>query len=358
MRERATSRRRKTLTFRPGPCLTRVRCSHPLLFAACLVGCGADHGETDKGTPTSQDRVTAAGVQEHTLSHDGMERLYLAVSPGAAAAQSLPLVLVLHGGGGNARQAMESMRLSGLVERGALVVYPEGTSKKVLGKKLATWNAGACCGGAAADKIDDVGFLGRVIDDVTARYPVDPRRVYVTGHSNGAMMSYRAGCELSERIAAIAPVGGQNVDPDCRPKRSLPTLHLHGAADHCANYDGGSCGGCFKEAFGIGDLRWPCAPVPDAVRDWAKAQGCSGAAAQAAAQGAASCQSFGCAAPAEVTLCTLPGVGHGFPGGTSPMCARAPDGRMCQRWQSATGPSADDFPTADVLWSFFSRHTR
>ena len=168
-----------------------------LLFAACLVGCGADHGETDKGTPTSQDRVTAAGVQEHTVAHDGIERLYLAVSPGAAAAQSLPLVLVLHGGGGNARQAMESMRLSGLVERGALVVYPEGTSKKVLGKKLATWNAGACCGGAAADKVDDVGFLGRVIDDVTARYPVDPRRVYVTGHSNGAMMSYRAGCELS-----------------------------------------------------------------------------------------------------------------------------------------------------------------
>jgi polyhydroxybutyrate depolymerase len=337
-----------------------VRRFHALLFAACLVGCGADHGESDKGGTRSQAGVTAAGLQEHTLSHDGVERLYLAVSPGAAAAQSLPLVLVLHGGGGNARQAMDSMRLSDLVERfGALVVYPEGTSKNVLvGRALATWNAGACCGGAAKDEVDDVGFLGRVIDDVTARYPVDPRRVYVTGHSNGAMMSYRVGCELSDRIAAIAPVGGQNVDPACRPKRALPTLHLHGAADRCASYEGGTCGGCFKEVFGIGDASWTCASVPDAVRDWAKAQGCSGAAAPAAALGAASCQSFGCSAPAEVTLCTLPEVGHGFPGGTSPMCARAPDGPMCQRWQRATGPNADDFPTADVLWSFFSRHTR
>ncbi len=329
-----------------------------LLLVTLLVGCGADHGDSDKGGAKPQGQVNAAGVHEHHLSHDGVERLYLAVSPGAAADQSLPLVLVLHGGGGNARQAMDNMRLSGLVQRsGALVVYPEGTSKRVLGRALATWNAGACCGGAAEDGVDDVGFLGRVIDDVVSRYPVDARRVYVTGHSNGAMMSYRVGCELSERIAAIAPVGGQHVAPACRPKRALPTLHLHGAADRCANYDGGTCGGCFKEVFGVGATSWPCASVPDAVRDWAKAQGCSGAITPAPASATASCQSFGCSAPAEVTLCTLPHVGHGFPGGTSPMCARAPDGPMCQRWQTATGPSADDFPTAEVLWAFFSRHT-
>jgi polyhydroxybutyrate depolymerase len=334
--------------------------SMPLLAAAltmALGACAPDAPRTSEAPGTPQ---LSAGSREHTLTHAGVERRYLVDSPGAQPGQLLPLVVILHGGGGNAENARESMRLGALNERhGALVMYAEGTAKKLMGRSLATWNAGACCGAAAREQVDDVGYLRAALDDVATRYPVDPARVYLTGHSNGAMMAYRAACELADRVAAIAPVGGQPPIPACKPSVSVPTLHLHGETDRCARYEGGTCGGCFSEVFGLGGGAddWACAPVPAALSAWAQAQGCTPTPTPDRREHGARCHSFeGCTT--NVTLCTLPDLGHAFPGGTNPLCQRAPESRVCKKWQTVLGPDAPDYPTADVLWSFFSRHSR
>lgn len=331
------------------------------LLTLALCACGAEPPERAAGGATPSVPVAReAGSFDHKLVHDGRERRYLAVSPGAREEEKLPLVVVLHGGGGNAEQAKSSMHLGGLVDdKRALVVYPEGTGKRVLGRLMATWNAGACCGDAATNDVDDVGFLDAVIDDVEARYPVDSSRVYLMGHSNGSMMSYRYACAHGDRLAAIAPVGGQPVAPACKPSVPVPTLHLHGEADRCAKYDGGTCGGCFAELLGgepRTDATWSCSSVPEAISAWAVLQGGGASPTNERDEHGAHCRSY--AGGPDVTLCTLPNVGHAFPGGTPGMCERAPNGPLCARWKEITGPVADGFPTVDVLWGFFERHRR
>src|SRR5215831_5938057 len=108
---------------------------------------------------------------------------------------------------------------------GFLAVYPYGTG--VMKAKLLTWNAGPCCGYAQKNKIDDVAFVAALLDDLAARVDYDRARVYATGHSNGAMMAYRLAQDLSDRIAAIAPVGGALVTDTIRAKRAMPILHIH-----------------------------------------------------------------------------------------------------------------------------------
>jgi poly(3-hydroxybutyrate) depolymerase len=95
--------------------------------------------------------------------------------------------------------------MDALAERaGFIVVYPNGTGR--LDEKLLTWNAGLCCGYAMTEKVDDVGFVRALLDALATRAPVDTARVYATGLSNGAMLSYRLAAQLSDRIAAVAPV--------------------------------------------------------------------------------------------------------------------------------------------------------
>ena len=87
-------------------------------------------------------------------------------------------------------------------------------------------------------KIDDVGFTAKMLDDLATVVNVDAKRIYCTGLSNGAMMAHRLGAELSDRIAAIAPVAGTMVCDDCKPKRPVPVLYFHGTKDTLVPYAG------------------------------------------------------------------------------------------------------------------------
>ena len=122
--------------------------------------------------------------------------------------EKLPLVIALHGGGGNA-QNMEMM--SGFSEKADkenfAVVYPNG-SGRISNNILLTWNAEGCCQYAAENKIDDVGFISALIDKLVGDYGIDSKRIYATGFSNGAMMSFKLGEKIPDKIAAIAPVSG------------------------------------------------------------------------------------------------------------------------------------------------------
>ena len=186
---------------------------------------------------SAQDRARV-GDEERTLAHGGRQRTYLVHDFGRG--QPAPVVVVLHGGGGNAANAV---RMTGFdrvgAREGLVVVYPNGTAGRDRGT-LRTWNAGHCCAAAMRNRVDDVGFVGAIIDALVASGRADPSRVYVTGMSNGGMMAHRLGRELSGRIAAIAPVVGAVFGDEPAPQAAMPAFIVVGADDTTVPASGGS----------------------------------------------------------------------------------------------------------------------
>ncbi|WP_461101149.1 extracellular catalytic domain type 1 short-chain-length polyhydroxyalkanoate depolymerase [Spirosoma koreense] len=186
--------------------------------------------------------VSDTSVQD-TILHEGQTRVYRLHLPPAytQSTRLLPLVVALHGGGGSGRQFEAQSGFSEKADQeGFIVVYPDGRQNPgVLG--LRTWNAGACCGqSASTQRTDDVGFIRKLIDKLVATRRVDPKRVYATGHSNGAMLCYRLACELSDKVAAIAAnAGTMQVQSPCQPDRVMPMLHVHSKQDQNVPYTGG-----------------------------------------------------------------------------------------------------------------------
>ena len=188
-----------------------------------------------------------------------------------------PLVFNFHGGGSNATDHETMTQMKPRSDTGGfLLVTPEGWPSPSLATSR-TWNAGKCCGQALHDNVDDIAFVNAMIDAVSEELCVDSKRVFATGFSNGAMLSQRLGCELSDRIAAIAPVSGvlENNDLDttpvtpifaCNPVRNIPVFEIHGKLDTCEPYYGGVGGGFSTETR---------ASVPQTVADWANRNSCS-----------------------------------------------------------------------------------
>jgi polyhydroxybutyrate depolymerase len=187
----------------------------------------------------------------HAVASGGEVRWYRVGPPPALdPGERAPVVVLFHGGGGNAQQAAEAYGvLAEAVRRGWLAVFPEGTGK--LGGpplfKLETWNAGDCCGYADATDADDVGFFADMLDALERDYAVDRTRVFVTGMSNGAMLCYRIAVERPDLIAGAGPVAGSlEVGPPAAP---VPLLAIHGLLDESVPVDGGMGGGISGATF-------------------------------------------------------------------------------------------------------------
>jgi polyhydroxybutyrate depolymerase len=213
-------------------------------------------------------QAEAAEIRDrsNTIQVGGRTRSYLLhVLPNYNATIPVPLVLVLHGATQSPASAERMSGMSELADReGFLVAYPSGTSRF---GRMPTWNAGNCCGYALNNNIDDVGFVRALIEKLKRDYNVDPKRIYVTGISNGGMLSYRLACELADQVAAVAPVeGAQNVD--CHPSAAVSVIIFHGTADRLVPFEGGST------PFQLGPRRSDT-PVKDAVAFWVKQDGCS-----------------------------------------------------------------------------------
>ncbi|MCC6609552.1 MAG: polyhydroxybutyrate depolymerase [Burkholderiales bacterium] len=285
-----------------------------------------------------------------TLRHDGMRRTALLHTPAHAAEhRPLPVVLNFHGGGGNALAQQRYSRMDALADRERFIaVYPNGTG--MLQDSLLTWNAGDCCGVAAKAHIDDVGFVRALLDEVVRRLPVDASRVYATGLSNGAMMTYRLAAELSDRIAAIAPVAGATAMPAFKAARAVAILHIHSADDPRAIYGGG-----LGPPFPFTNVRVPHRPVEASLARWAEFAGCAtapevearrtGAAGTSRAAHTATLYSYpGCRDGIEVALWKLTGAGHVWPGGELDYLPRL------------LGPGTDVIDANVEMWRFFQRH--
>src|SRR5262249_2956371 len=135
--------------------------------------------------------------------------------------QPMALVLNFHGYSSNAQQEDLLSQMSAKADAaGFIAIHPEGTQN--------SWNAGACCGVAAQTGVDDVAFTKAILDEAASKLCVDAKRVFVTGMSNGGFMSNRLGCELADRVAAIAPVAGVVGITTCTPSRPMPVIHFHG----------------------------------------------------------------------------------------------------------------------------------
>jgi polyhydroxybutyrate depolymerase len=145
-----------------------------------------------------------------------------------------PLILVLHGGGGDPDQIARVSGLSRAARReGYAVIFPAGT-----GNRLRTWNAGYCCGPAARKGVDDLAFLTQVIADAQSRFGLGTR-VYMTGMSNGAMLAETYAAQNPDRLRAVAAVSGTMDTGAIRVLGPVPMLILHGTADQNVPYDGG-----------------------------------------------------------------------------------------------------------------------
>ena len=175
-------------------------------------------------------RMAAAAPQVVTLN-DGRE--YLIDLPANRA--NAPLIVALHGGGGNPQQFSRASGLSRPANRlGYAVIYPKGS-----GRRLLTWNGGYCCGPAARERVDDIGFLDAVIADAADRFGLNPARVFLTGMSNGAILAEAYAAARPDAVRAVAGVAGTLDLAQYPPQRAVPLLHIHGTADTHVPYDGG-----------------------------------------------------------------------------------------------------------------------
>lgn len=278
--------------------------------------------------------VLPAGSHELQLRHDGRERGFIVHVPKAYRAdRPAPLVLALHGGGGS-MEVMAKDRLYGLVSQseasGWIVVFPNGFSR--LGGKLATWNAGICCGAARERGSDDVGFLRAVVAEVQRRVAVDPQRVFATGMSNGGMMSYRLACEASDIFRAIAAVAGTDGTTDCRPGRPVPVFHLHAKDDDRVLFNGGS--------GSASDTHADFVSVPATVDKWVRLNACSGPTQTVLQRPGVTCDvRSGCQGGAEVRLCVTDSGGHSWPGGR----------------KALGGKGSTALDATEAIWAFFAR---
>ncbi|HXQ11982.1 MAG TPA: PHB depolymerase family esterase [Caulobacteraceae bacterium] len=200
-----------------------------------------------------------------TLNVGGVERTaYLHAPDRIDPARRYPLVIGFHGGAGNAEGYIENSQLFAKGEAaGFIVVCPQGTPIPIAGDHR-VWNSGPEYE-RSSHGTDDVAFTRLIIDQVSRMYAIDPKRVFVTGFSNGGQMAYRLALELPDRIAAIAPMSGGRLAGDERPARPVPVMHFHGAADTV--YPLG--GGLGPNSIG----RTPHASIDEVIDEWRQFDG-------------------------------------------------------------------------------------
>lgn len=281
------------------------------------------------------------GNTEMAISHGGRQRTArVYVAPGYKASKPAPLVLMLHGGGGNAENAERTAQMQRAADRhGLIVVYPNGTG--VLNDRLLTWNAANCCGYAMQQNVDDVGFVRELIAVLKQQYAIDPRRVYATGLSNGGMMAYRLGCELSDQIAAIAPIAAALNTESCTPEQPVSAVIFHGTEDQYVLFNGG-----------INNKRFPGArprvdkSVHHAYTTWARITKCQPAPSMRLDTHVVKTACTNGTNGSEVVLYAIEGQGHAWPGGK-------PGVR-----NGNVDPPSPQLSATEVMIEFFLRHPK
>jgi polyhydroxybutyrate depolymerase len=296
--------------------------------------------------------VLPASSQKSSMEFMGLERTFKIYVPVTnEKAVRLPLVIALHGRGGKGRSMILLTRkgFNKLADKdGFIMVYPDGIGKN--------WNDGRmdeeANDRAHLENIDDVGFISALIDFMIKNYRTDPGRVYVTGISNGAIMSYRLACALSDKITAIAPVDGsipQMIYHECSPSVPVSVLAINNVDDPLVPYEGGEIYGHFHsvklgevlsadESVGFWVKRNRCSVTPVVVEEPDRDPGDG--------TRVTSKRYLNGNDGTEVILYTVDGGGHTWPGGI----------QYLPEW--LIGKTSKDMNATEVIWAFFKRHSR
>jgi len=274
--------------------------------------------------------IRKPGDYEVSLNHDNRRRTYrLHLPPAYDDSTELPLVIALHGSTSNADTFARNTAFAEKADaEGFIVVIPNGSGR--LPNLILTWNVGKCCGYSTRIHSDDVGFLRALIESLSANLAVDPDRVYVTGSSNGAMMSFAAACELSDLIAGVGSVSGALIWSPCEPEQPVSVLMINGGQDDLVPIEGG----WLDNPGPIDDS------VDGAIRFWTDHDSC-GDALTSQRDNLVIEDYENCAAGSAVKRITVTDGGHRWFGGHSSL----PFGG---------DPPADSFSATDAVWEFFA----
>lgn len=240
-----------------------------LALVALVAGaCGGSGSNASPVGPSSTAMVTSSTTTTTTVP---VETGSVEIGPADRRAQLVapdevtvpaPLLVLLHGYTSDAAQQDAYLGVTAqAASRGLYVLLPNGTTAPG-GERF--WDASPACCNFTGSTVDDVGYLGALIDEAIEARPIDPERVFLFGHSNGGFMSYRMACERAEQIAGIAVLAGADLPEvdDCEPSEPVSVLHLHGTDDELVLYDGG---------------QFAAAPFPGALESvtrWAERIGC------------------------------------------------------------------------------------
>lgn len=298
----------------------------------------ASAGPTSSQPPPTSSQPPASalpvGKSSASLTVGGLKRTYLMYRPASAKAGA-PLVVVLHGAVGTGRQAEQSYGWDAEADKGGFVVaYPDGVNR--------TWNVSSdCCGVAARDNVDDVGFITQLVSAVPG---VDPHRVYATGISNGALLSYRLACD-TDIFAAIAPVAGTMINK-CDHPAPISIIHIHGEKDPTIPYAGGP-GRRSNDGKGRLPIKIDGPSVPSLIETWRRTDSC--AAPTETKSGPVTTSVATCPDGRAVELITVAGAGHQWPGSRP-----AP---VAQRILHLDAPSTA-LNATPTIWTFLNDHPK
>jgi polyhydroxybutyrate depolymerase len=285
-----------------------------------------------KDTP-KQPATLGSGDHTRTLMMGEQKRTYLFHVPkDYDPKKPTPVVLASHGAAMNGSMMDWFTGLNKTSDKsGFIVVYPSGF--------FMSWNAGGFKGKMAKERTDDVAFIGKLLDDLGTVVKMDEKRVYACGMSNGGMMSYRLAAELSDRIAAIAPVAGTIAIEESKPKRPVPVIHFHGLKDNIVPFE-------MKKGKTSSFMKMK--GVEDSIQTWVKLNGCddkpkTDTLSKEGDEMKVTRKTYGGGKEgAEVVLVVIEEGGHTWPGQEPPV--------------GFIGKSAKNISANDLMWEFFKKH--
>jgi polyhydroxybutyrate depolymerase len=310
-----------------------------VLFSASCALFERHPGETTNAPPP-------VGTTERSVrTSDGLRRYLVHVPRNAPVRRFLlprryPLLILLHGSGEDGKIIEDMTRMDSLSERyNMIVAYPDGT-RSILGKITADWNSGECCGYAARQKVDDMSFLRGIIDDLSKHGIVNPRRIYVAGFSSGAELAYRAGCELSDRVSAIAVVSGSIALGHCHPLHTVSLVAIQGTADDEVPFDDD-----IPDSLNLPDRSWANNVTPS-VKYWSALDGCTFEKNSRISTHVQKTEFTGCL-DSDVAMYTIAGGIHGWP-----------DVDSASTRDSSDAAPMHELPASETIVRFLLQHRR
>ena len=304
------------------------------VFSFGAASCGQEGVKTD-GTEMHGQAQDIIG----SMQYAGVGRTYLLhLPPAYNGVDALPLLFAFHGGGGEGEGMARVTHLNDIAdERDFIVVYPDGINNN--------WNDGRP---EVNPGVDDVGFISALIEELKREYSIDAERVYSTGISNGGMFSFRLACELSDKIAAVAPVAalmGEDLSRTCSPPRPVPVMLIMGTEDPLVPWEGGEIGGDRLE-------RGRAISAPATVSFWVEVDGCTEspvveylADTDPGDRTRVRQETYsGGRDGTEVIMLAVEGGGHTWPGGEQYMRERV------------IGVTSYDIDAGEVIWDFCEKY--